>query len=77
MVIKGKTGDRDGFLAHSRRIHEINTLEEAKEQMVQYANTLDEICTAMTAQCGEENQLISDPRHQAIYTRDKIDVIVS
>ena len=64
-------------LAHSRRIHEINTLEEEKKQMVQYANTLDEICTAMTAQCGEENQLISDLCHQVIRTRDKIDVIVS
>ena len=54
MVTTGETGVRDGFLAHSRRIHEINTLEEEKEQMMQYANTLDGICTAMAAQRGEE-----------------------
>ena len=34
MVTKGETGDQDRFLAHACRIHEINTLEEEKEQMV-------------------------------------------
>ena len=77
MVTTGETGDRDGFLAHSRRIHEINALEEEKEQIMQYANALDGICTAMAAQYGEENQLISGLRREAIHTRDKIHAIVS
>ena len=74
---RGETGDKEGFITYSRTIHEIHNLEEEKERKVQYANTLDGVCTAMAVQCGHMSSLILNLRQEAVKTRDTIDAIVS
>ena len=59
MVGERREGDRQGFAVFSERLHEIQKLEE-EESVAQYAQTLDELTTAVAMRVGQTSQMLQD-----------------
>ena len=70
MVGEGTEVDRQGFAVFSERLYEIQKLEEEKESVAQYAQTLDQLTTAVAMRVGQKSQMVQDLCQEAIKAHD-------
>ena len=50
---RDQAGDRQGYVEYSRKVHEVNHLEEESEKAAGYVTMLDSACTVLVLRLGE------------------------
>ena len=75
----GKGGDREGFLAYSKKIQEISRLEKENEKTAQYVRELDSKCTLVALKLGEatlQSSLLHNLRPETVHAQNHVEATV-